>query len=406
MSGSELSPSSPEDFHYDAFISYSNKDREWVHCSLLPFLEHNGLRVCIDKRDFEIGAPSLVNMENAVERSRKTLLVLTPNWVNSEWTNFEAILVQTKDPAGRRRRTLPLMLESCTLPERLQALTYLDLTEPSQRDIQLRRLIGAIRDIPASPVITLSTRAPLPELPKNPFEATLAIRDPLHFVGRDTEMRMLKNTLMGGSVALIGAPKVGKSSLLWQLTTNWSGKMLGPLDCMMIDGRDDLYAFIANALGGLDGTVDWRAVRQALLHTEALLLIDELDAGPSSGLSYEDITRFRAVCDANRQFKMVVVSRRPLREVYPDTGNGSPAYNFLVPLTLNVFDDADAMTLLSHPWAPAAPLFEAEISHQLLLMTGKHPFKLQRAAFHRYLAMSNSSYDWRRAYQQDMEHML
>jgi len=94
---------------YDVFISYSSIDTDWVKGWLLPRLESSGLNVCIDYRDFDIGVPSLTNMENAVERSRKTLLVLTPNWIKSEWTNFESFLIQTDDPAGVRQRTLPLV---------------------------------------------------------------------------------------------------------------------------------------------------------------------------------------------------------------------------------------------------------------------------------------------------------
>jgi hypothetical protein len=122
----------PDDFRYDTFISYSHQDADWVRQTLLPRLERAGLRACIDFRDFEIGAPSLVNMENAVERSRKTLLVLTPAWVTSEWTAFEALLIQTKDPAGRARRILPLLVKRCQLPGRLGIFTYLDLTAPDE----------------------------------------------------------------------------------------------------------------------------------------------------------------------------------------------------------------------------------------------------------------------------------
>ncbi len=66
---------------FDVFISYSHHDVDWVKNWLLARLESAGLRVCIDFRDFELGAPSIVNMENAVKRSAKTLLVLTPTWV-------------------------------------------------------------------------------------------------------------------------------------------------------------------------------------------------------------------------------------------------------------------------------------------------------------------------------------
>jgi hypothetical protein len=143
------SAESPDDFRYDAFISYSSKDGDWVHNTLLPRLEGEGLRICIDFRDFEIGAPSLVNMENAVERSRKTLLVLTPAWLASEWTDFEALLVQGQDPAGRARRILPLLLKRCpSLPGRLKIFTYLNLTDPAKLDAQMGRLVAAIRSAP------------------------------------------------------------------------------------------------------------------------------------------------------------------------------------------------------------------------------------------------------------------
>ena len=67
---------------------------------LLPRLKAAGLRVCIDAESFDIGVPSLVNMERAVADSRYVLLVLTPAWVASEWTEFEGLLTQTADPAA------------------------------------------------------------------------------------------------------------------------------------------------------------------------------------------------------------------------------------------------------------------------------------------------------------------
>lgn len=129
---------------FDVFISYSHRDAEWVKDWLLPRLEAAGLSVCVDFRDFKIGVPSLINMENAVERSRKTLLVLTPNWVKSEWTKFESLLSQTDDPSGVRQRTLPMMLKKCQLPKRLRIFTYADFTDEKQWEGQLARVITAI----------------------------------------------------------------------------------------------------------------------------------------------------------------------------------------------------------------------------------------------------------------------
>jgi hypothetical protein len=130
---------------YDVFISYSSRDADWVRGWLLPQLEAASLQVCIDYRDFDVGAPSLENMEQAAERSAKTLIVITPNWVESEWTNFEALLTQTQDPAARRRRVVPLMLEKAKLPARLAMLTYADFMDAARREVELERIIAAIK---------------------------------------------------------------------------------------------------------------------------------------------------------------------------------------------------------------------------------------------------------------------
>ena len=134
----------PEEFRYDAFISYSHENSAWVRNTLLPRLEHEGLRVCIDFRDFEPGAYSLTEMERAVLESRKTLLVLTPDYLASEWAEFENILSSTLDPAARERRVIPLLLKPCEPPLRVRALNYLDFTESHEIEFQFQRLVATI----------------------------------------------------------------------------------------------------------------------------------------------------------------------------------------------------------------------------------------------------------------------
>ena len=147
-------------------------------------------------------------------------------------------------------------------------------------------------------------------------------------------MRRLQAMLAGGSVALQGEAKIGKSSLLWQLKATWQGEVIGPLDCQELENRSDFYSCLAAALG-MDET-GWQAIRKALKARTHLLLLDELDVGPSLGLTYEDLARFRGVCNNHAGLKIVTVSRKPLKEVFPDPGHGSEAYNFLVPLTLGL----------------------------------------------------------------------
>lgn len=133
------------DFRYDVFVSYSHKDVIWVNGWLVPRLESFGVSVCVDYRDFEPGAPSLNEMERAVQTSRKILLVISSNFLESEWTEFEALMAQTLDPAARKRRVIPLLLEKTELPLRLSTLTYLNFSNPEAEEDQLERLVQAVK---------------------------------------------------------------------------------------------------------------------------------------------------------------------------------------------------------------------------------------------------------------------
>ena len=113
-------------YQYDVFISYSHFDRPWVKDELLPRLEQAGLKVCIDDHDFLYGRASQLNMEEAAKNSRHTIAVVTQNWVDSDWSQFEALTTTLKDPVGRARRLIPLLREDCALPERIQFLSYAD----------------------------------------------------------------------------------------------------------------------------------------------------------------------------------------------------------------------------------------------------------------------------------------
>lgn len=129
---------------YDIFISYSHLNQTWVWQWLLPRLEKAGVTVCIDHACFEPGAPILAEIERAILNSRKTLVVLTPAYLKSEWAELENVLVATLDPAARNRRLLPIVLEACDLPLRLRSLIHLDFTDPDNIEGQFQRLLSAL----------------------------------------------------------------------------------------------------------------------------------------------------------------------------------------------------------------------------------------------------------------------
>jgi hypothetical protein len=158
----------PDDFAYDVFVSYSSQDRTWVRGELLTQLEAAGLKVFIDFRDFDVGAPGITEMERGVLTSHKTLLVLTPAYLKSQWTEFENLMLQTLDPAARGRRLIPLLRDKCDLPTRIGMLTYVDFTDPAEQTIAWTRLFRALQATP--PLTTTTAPAPLPP-PASPSAA-------------------------------------------------------------------------------------------------------------------------------------------------------------------------------------------------------------------------------------------
>ncbi|XP_022104884.1 uncharacterized protein LOC110986900 [Acanthaster planci] len=80
-----------EDKEFDVFISYksSSPDEEFVVRDLIPRLEQAGYRVCVHYRYFLPGRSIIDNIADAVHRSCKTLLLLSPGFIESEWCCYE-----------------------------------------------------------------------------------------------------------------------------------------------------------------------------------------------------------------------------------------------------------------------------------------------------------------------------
>lgn len=115
-------PEKDYDARYDVFICYSNKDIGWVK-ELVAELEKLHFVCCIDFRDFVPGAAIVENISEAIYYSAKTIAVLSPNFLNSEWCNRELQQALTRT---RKHQVVPIVYRSCAIPLTLQDKTYLD----------------------------------------------------------------------------------------------------------------------------------------------------------------------------------------------------------------------------------------------------------------------------------------
>ncbi|XP_072719206.1 toll-like receptor 2 [Ciconia boyciana] len=81
----------PKDICYDAFVSYSENDSDWVENIMVRELEQAcpPFRLCLHKRDFVPGKWIVDNIIDSIEKSHKTLFVLSEHFVQSEWCKYE-----------------------------------------------------------------------------------------------------------------------------------------------------------------------------------------------------------------------------------------------------------------------------------------------------------------------------
>lgn len=129
-------------YRYDVFISYRQRepDKSWVRKQLFPALRDAGLRVCIDFRDFRLGAQVLTEMERAVVESRYTLAVLSPQYLESSFTELESILGRQAGLEGRSRRFLAVMRTPCQVGLDLRSRLWLDMSQDEDFADNIERL--------------------------------------------------------------------------------------------------------------------------------------------------------------------------------------------------------------------------------------------------------------------------
>ncbi|CAD7090423.1 unnamed protein product [Hermetia illucens] len=80
-----------EDKKYDAFISYSHKDEDFVIENILPNLENGPIpySLCLHERDWVPGEFIHIQIMQSVNDSRRTVIVLSPNFLESVWGTLE-----------------------------------------------------------------------------------------------------------------------------------------------------------------------------------------------------------------------------------------------------------------------------------------------------------------------------
>ncbi|XP_066302276.1 uncharacterized protein [Branchiostoma lanceolatum] len=131
---------------YHVFFCYSKTDAPWVK-NMVQKLESDelGFKCCFHERDFIPGMAIIENIVRSIQKSQKTVFVLSREFVASRWCNFERQMVMGANLREENKKVIPVMLRECDLPDFLHHMTYLEEWTP----YFFERFIGAMKE-PAS----------------------------------------------------------------------------------------------------------------------------------------------------------------------------------------------------------------------------------------------------------------
>jgi len=125
----------------DFFISYNIADKEravWIAWQL----EAAGYTTVIQAWDFGLGQNFVLAMQKAATEAKRTIAVLSPDYLSSKFTAPEWAAAFVQDPTGERRLLIPVRVRPVELTGLLSPIIYIDLVAVDEDESILRLLAG------------------------------------------------------------------------------------------------------------------------------------------------------------------------------------------------------------------------------------------------------------------------
>ncbi len=207
----------------DFFISYNKADRPWAEWMAWQ-LEAEGYTTVLQAWDFLPGSHFVLKMQEAASAARRTIAVLSPNYLDALYTQPEWAAAFVKDPTGQKGTLLPVRVRECTLTGILAPIVYIDLLsldEGAARETLLagiRRTRARPSQAPGFPGSANPATAAKPQTPGFPGSWPSVWNVPYRrnpfFTGREALLSLLHDSLTrSGATALTQAQAQAISGL-------------------------------------------------------------------------------------------------------------------------------------------------------------------------------------------------
>jgi TIR domain len=96
----------------DFFISYNGADKAWAEWIAWQ-LEEVRFSTILQAWDFRPGANFVLKMQEASEKAKRTIAVLSPNYLHADFTQPEWAAAFRRDPQGTKGILVPVMVHDC-----------------------------------------------------------------------------------------------------------------------------------------------------------------------------------------------------------------------------------------------------------------------------------------------------
>ena len=208
----------------DFFISYNKADISWAEWITWQ-LKDAGYTTVLQAWDFRPGSNFVLEMNQAASETKRTIAVLSPDYLNALCTQPEWAAAFAQDPTGEKGTLLPVRVQKCNLKGLFTPIIYIDLVNLDETAARDTLLQGINREPilpsgePAFPGGSTSSMAEKPRFP-GALPPTWNVphnRNP-NFTGREEHLASLKMSLSSGKPAALtqaihGLGGVGKTQL-------------------------------------------------------------------------------------------------------------------------------------------------------------------------------------------------